>query len=594
MKKVISFFTTIFILISVCSLNAYASEYRDIVLTQEAMSENAFQTIENALAEAKDNASDNLVYRIYVPEGTYTLTKGLHIYSNTQLLLSPDTVLNRGFEEKGNMIKAGKAKNKAGTEDNNEIYYGYDGYRNILIDGGVWDSGYIGGSCAMRFAHCKNLTISNLTIKNIKNAHHIEVAATDGFNLTGCSFSGMNRTNNSSAEAVQIDILHEYEHFPDYYYYDDTPCKNVYVSGCTFTDLYSGIGTRSGVIGSYFDNINITSNTFKNISEKAISCFNYINSNISGNLIDNATMGIVFEYLPPNNISERFFKPNSGKVGNIIQNSSSSISSNTINVNRLSNTVGCCGIYVYGGEIDSREAGSCNLTKGEYFIKNLSVTGNIVSCFNSSARGIFLTGVNDSDIMSNTILGYSSANDGINAINLAASSRNAIKSNVINGTLNNGISLYGNDDANSRGNNIDSNSISSVKSYGIRIAGGSTASVKSSNSYNACGISTVCVASVNYSQNLQGVILKSLSRSSANRTLLKWYAVDDADGYKIYRSFSPNGAYRQIATVKGNKLMYVDRASRPGITYYYKISAYKSASSCAVISPSGAEYGITL
>lgn len=447
----------------------------------------------------------------------------------------------------------------------------------------------------MRFAHCKNLTISNLTIKNIKNVHHIEVAAVDGFNLLNCNFSGMNRTNNSSAEAVQIDIIHEEEHFPDYDEYDDTPCKNVYVSGCTFTDLYSGIGTRSGVIGSYFDNINITSNTFRNISEKAISCFNYRNSNISGNLIDNATMGIVFEYLPPNNISKRFFNPNSGKVGNIIQNSSSSISSNTINVNRLSNTVDCCGIYVYGGEIDSKEASSYNLTKGKYFIKNLSVRENNISCYNSSARGIFLTGVNDSDIASNNIFGYSWANDGINGINLAASSRNAVKGNVINGTLNNGISLYGNDDANSRGNNIDSNSISNVKSYGVRIAGGSTATIKSTNNFSGCGISTICVASVNYSQNLSGVSVKSLTRSSTNRTMIKWYRVDGADGYKIYRSFSPNGPYRQIATVKGNgKLMYVDKTSRPGMTYHYKISGYKSASSSTIISPSGLVYGVVL
>lgn len=586
MKKAVSFFTAFLMLISVCSLNAYASEYKDIVLSAEDMSENAYQTVEDALAEARDKASDNLVYRIYVPAGTYTLTSGLHIYSNTQLILSPDTVLNRGFEA-GNMIKAG-------TANNNENYYGYGGYRNIFIDGGVWNSGYIGGSCAMRFAHCKNLTVSNLTIKNIKNAHHIEVAAVDGFYLTNCSFSGMNRTNNSSAEAVQIDILHEYEHFPDYYYYDDTPCKNVYVSGCTFTDLYSGIGTRSGVIGSYFDNINITSNTFKNISEKAVSCFNYRNSNISDNLIDNATMGIVFEYLPPNNISERLFKPNNGKAGNIIQDSSSSISSNTINVNRLSNTVDCCGIYVYGGEIDSKEAGSYSLQKGKYFIKNLSLTENSISCYNSAARGIFLTGVNDSDVISNNIFGYSYANEGINAINLAASSRNTVKGNIINGTLNNGISLYGNDDANSKGNNIDSNNIISVKSYGIRIAGGSTASIKSSNSYNSCGISTICVASVNYSQDLSGVTIKSLTRSSGNRTLIKWYAVDGASGYKIYRSYGYNGPYRQIATVKGDKLMYVDKSSRPGLTYHYKISAYKSASSSTIISPPGLIYGVNL
>lgn len=583
MKRTISFLTAFAILLSAFSIKVYASDFRDIVLSEEDMNTNAYMTIENALAEAKSNASDNLVYRIYVPAGTYTLVSGLHIYSNTQLYLDKNTVLNRGFES-GNMIKAGLK---------GELTREYSGYKNIVIDGGVWNSQYIGESCAMRFAHCSNLAISNLTIKNIKNAHHIEVAAIDGFNLTGCTFTGTNKTNSSSAEAVQIDILHEYEHFPDYYYYDDTPCKNINVTGCTFSDLYSGIGTRSGVVGSYFENINIVGNAFRNITERAITCFNYRNSKISNNIIDNATECITFEYLPSSNISSRLFVPNSNSVGRIMMNSCSEISGNFVSVNRLS-SIECYGIYVYAGEIDSAEAKAYGIPQGKYFIKDLTVTGNSIVCQNSYARGIFLTGVYDSDITSNTLTDYSSASDGINAVNLCASSRNLIKSNVIYGTFNNGISLYGNDDGNSRGNSIDSNSINNLKSYGVRIAGGSTASIKNTNYFSNCAAGSLCIVSKNYSQNLPGVSIKSISRSSSGRALVKWYAVNGADGYKIYRSFTANGTYRQIATVKGNKLMYIDSSSRSGFTYYYKISPYYSVSSCAVISSAGAEKGTSL
>lgn len=586
--------------LSILTVNAYASGFTDIVLTQEEVDKDSYGAIENALTTAKNNASEENVYRIFVPSGTYTLMSGLHIYSNTQLYLNADTVLNRGFES-GNMIKAGLR---------GELTKEYSGYKNIVISGGVWDSGYIGketkpgeiiGSCAMRFAHCTNLTISNVTIKNIVNAHHLEIAAVDGFYLDNCAFSGMKRTNESSAEAVQIDILHDYEHFPDYYYYDDTPCKNVYVRNCTFTDLFAGVGTRSGVIGSYFDNINITGNTFNNISDKAISCFNYINSKINNNTINNATVGVVFEYLPPtDNISERFSRPYSGVIGDVIQKGqlkadcSSEINSNVINVNKLYNAFTCSAIYAYAGEIDSVESKDSGIPIGDYKIKNLTISGNSISAYHPQARGIYLTGVRESDITNNVINDASSADDGINGINLCASSANTVVGNTFSGSFNNAISLYGNNDGNSRANNIDANVINSVKSYGVRIANGSTASIKSSNAFNYCGISPLCIVSESYSQNLPGVTIKQIRKSPDGRAFIEWNGVSGASGYKLYRSFSPYSGYRQIATVKNGKTVYADKSARPGMTCYYKISPYKEVSSSAVISASGAEKGITL
>ena len=156
MKKILSFTVTLAILLSFVSLSAYASEYKDIRLTKDQLALDAFSVIEDALLKAKGNANDSLVYRIYVPSGEYNLNSGLHVHSNTQLYLDDDTVFNRSFVE-GNMLKLGKKE---------EITEKYSGYRNIVVSGGTWNSGYIGTSCAMRFAHCTNVTVQNLTIND--------------------------------------------------------------------------------------------------------------------------------------------------------------------------------------------------------------------------------------------------------------------------------------------------------------------------------------------------------------------------------------------------------------------------------------------
>lgn len=588
MKRILSFFITLALTVSFININAFASQYYDISLNQEDLQSDAYETIESALKQAKENASENLVYRIYVPKGDYILNSGLHIYSNTQLLLSPDTVLYKTFES-GNMLKAGVRE---------EHTSGYDGYKNIVVDGGVWNSGYVGDSCAMRFAHCSNLTVSNLTITNIKNAHHIEVAAVDGFNLQGCNFSGTERTTESSAEAVQIDIMHSYEHFPDYYEYDDTPCKNVTVSGCTFSDVYSGVGTRSGVVGSYFENINIVNNTFTNIEEKAVSCMNYRNSKISGNVINNATMGIVFEYLPALGVSERLYMPNDSSNGiKIVNSSMSEISSNIINVGKNVSSFYSCGIFVYGSKADNALAKEENIIAGDYSVKNISVKNNTVNCYHSESRGVFFTGVINSELVSNSINDYANANSGINGVNLCGSSKNTISSNAINGTFNNGFSLYSNDRAStaSRSNGFFSNSVNGIKSYGVRVAGNSTATIKNSNSFYNCGIYPIYISSQPISQSIGNVAVKSIVRSGRGKAMLRWKPLEGAEGYKIYRSYTPYGNYKQIATVRGNnKTHFEDKSSRFGFTYYYRISPYKTANSSVIIGEMNAENVISL
>ena len=75
------------------------------------------------------------------------------------------------------------------------------------------------------------------------------------------------------------------------------------------------------------------------------------------------------------------------------------------------------GIYAYGGKIDAQTAAGKGVINcaGDYTISDLSISNNTVNCSSSESRGIFVTGVNNSEIVSNRLTDYASAENGINA-----------------------------------------------------------------------------------------------------------------------------------------------------------------------------------
>lgn len=572
MKKLFSFILSFLMCISFICVNAYADEasYVLIKITQEEMDNDAFYAIESALKEAKNNASDNYKYKIIVPSGKYTLTSGLHIYSNTILVLQNDTVLKRGFDS-GNMIKAG-------IKD--EINSKYKGYKDITIQGGIWDSLNIGESCAMRFAHCTNLTLKNVTVKNVRNAHHIETAAVNGLYITDCIFNGYERTKNTSGEAVQLDIIHNPNHFPDYGEYDDTPCKNVYIKGCQFKNVFSGVGTRSGVIGSYFDNIQILSNTFSNIDDKAISCFNYKNCKIKNNTIKNATVGIFFEYFPVKNLTEKLYMPNdANKKIKMNKASNTIISNNEIVVKKRSSYNDSCGITVFGSELKNEDAQKYKLAAGKYYIYDINISKNKITTKSSESRGMILGGVKNSKISSNDIVCKAASKSGINGINLTQCTNNLIYKNNINGKFSNAVSVYNQ----SKKIELKANSIKGVSAYGIYVSSDSSAQVYSTNKISASNAQLLAddEKADLFSKNAK---IKRTSVSKKHKAELSWNKVKGASGYYVYRSDKKNGSYEKIAAVKGaSSTSYTDNTTKKNKKYYYKICPYKKVNSTVLI-----------
>lgn len=574
MKKIISLLLALAVMfsLSLTGTAAFAAEikYSDIVIGdgelsetgENAASDNA-KVIQAAFDEAKNKASDKNRYRIYFPKGEYHINTTLNIFSNTELYLDEKTTLVQDAPKGQNIVKAG---------DFSQKHILYNGFRNIKIDGGKWDMQF-NGSCAMRFGHCTNLSINNVNITNIMDAHHIEAAAVDTLSITDSTFTSSLRRGSNSCEAIQLDILHDSKHFPGFEEFDDTPNKNVTISGCTFSNLHSGIGTRSAVVSKYFDNVVIENNKFENIREKAISCFNYKNSKIINNTFTNVNSGICFEYLPNNFFgaySQRMYIANDKSIGKINSKSSTVISGNVMNIKQMAKS--SYGIYAYGAKIDASTAKANGVVAGDYTISDLSIDNNTINVEENSSesRGIYITGVNKSEISSNTLTDYSSAKDGINGINICASQKNVIKNNNISGTFNNGISIFNKPFPGSKNLLITSNSISGVKSFGIRVAESSYATIKSDNNISA-GESPLCLYSQNYSQNVPTPSVKSKGYSLRNKPLIRFSSLNGSAGYKVSRS-AYNGTFKEIATVYGENLNFEDKSSTAFSKNYYRVT----------------------
>jgi hypothetical protein len=574
LKKIISLLLALAVMfsLSLTGTAAFAAEikYSDIVIGdgelsetgENAASDNA-KVIQAAFDEAKNKASDKNRYRIYFPKGEYHINTTLNIFSNTELYLDEKTTLVQDAPKGQNIVKAG---------DFSQKHILYNGFRNIKIDGGKWDMQF-NGSCAMRFGHCTNLSIRNVNITNILDAHHIEAAAVDTLSITDSTFTSSLRRGSNSCEAIQLDILHDSKHFPGFEEFDDTPNKNVTISGCTFSNLHSGIGTRSAVVSKYFDNVVIENNKFENIQEKAISCFNYKNSKIINNTFTNVNSGICFEYLPNNFFgaySQRMYIANDKSIGKINSKSSTVISGNVMNIKQMAES--SYGIYAYGAKVDASTAKANGIVAGDYTINDLSIDNNTITVEENSSKsyGIYITGVNKSEISSNTLTDYSSAKDGINGINICASKKNVIKNNNISGAFNNGISIFNKSFPGSKNLLITSNSISGVKSYGIRVAESSYATIKSDNNISA-GLSPLCLYSQNYSQNVPTPSVKSKGYSLRNKPLIRFSSLNGSAGYKVSRS-AYNGTFKEIATVYGENLNFEDKSSTAFSKNYYRVT----------------------
>ncbi len=255
----------------------------------------------------KDDAYEHLI--INIPAGTYQLDRTLYISSNTTIKASQQAY----FEKQdiyGAMLE-GRVVNDKG---------GYGACKNITVEGGVWDSKAVikekTGTETFRFIHCSGVTIRDAQLCNVPEGSHLIVfSGTQEALVENCKFYGYGDGlgGKSPKEAIQLDVAHDVKITPTFQEikWDDLPCRAITVTGCEFYDYSRAFGSHTAVKGIYHDNIVFKNNSIKNMSDTAVKLFNYTNTTISGNTVENCGWGIfIYTFLDVDEEdSPAFLKP---------------------------------------------------------------------------------------------------------------------------------------------------------------------------------------------------------------------------------------------------------------------------------------------
>lgn len=464
---------------------------------------NFCKALNKALDVARKKAKAKKKAKVTISKGNYKLDRTIKIYSNTILKAKKCR-----FKYYGNLLRNGYNKKKSSAS-------GYKGASNITIDGGTWDAAVpysqAGTSnwrimhSTFRFAHCKNITIKNCTFKNNYNCHDIEFGGVQKGKITKCKFNnnkGVNVfKNDGGRESIQLDV-NTSEAMPEFKKYDNTTCKDITLSYCSFKNKFRAIGSHHAVLGNAFNNINVHHNTFKNIGGITVYGVYWTNSKIYSNKFDSVGTGIDIRSMTTGSGYNFYNNKNLSYTSceNVVKNSKIYIYDNNISLRKSDNTyTRACGVRVMGEHyaekdtktgvnagtyniynvnigVDSKKASKPNTIKGNLaagiqlncavnsLVKNNSV--NASDSVTNSSNGIEIKGCEKTLVESNTVKNGKQKNArGVWITNTAAGIKNnniTVTNNIISSFLDSGIYAY-----NTFNSKIEKNTISDCDNTGV-------------------------------------------------------------------------------------------------------------------------------
>lgn len=222
-----------------------------------------------AIQKALDQASEDQITVVTIPNGTYYISKALYIQSNTVIQMSKKAVIRRMNSALGkNMLRTTDSKHKS---DN---IGGYKLAHDITISGGTWDGGNIkkakSSTNLIYIGHSTNITINNITLKNCYGAHAIELAGVKNGVVRNCKISGFRYDSDMfTSEAIQIDTCYKSKSDGKWapgFKVDKTESKNILIEKNTITDYPRGVGVHHNLKGHQISNITIRNNKFNRSS----------------------------------------------------------------------------------------------------------------------------------------------------------------------------------------------------------------------------------------------------------------------------------------------------------------------------------------
>ncbi len=488
-----------------------------------------YGAIRDALAKAKET---NSAITVVIPAGTYHISQSLLIYSNTTIQASGATIISTNPE--GSMISAGHLENGeiCTGASSNCTHGGYSQIQNVTIDGGIWDKNDLGGeedSSIFMFRHGSGITVKNATLKNCTN-HMLNLSGTEKAVVENVTFSGhVEYTGHDTGfwggeskedrlkaiEAIHLDYITT-KGEDHCYPYDNTPCRDITVSGCLFQNVFAGVGTHHLPAAGKASNIKINNNIFNGIKGPCIYAYGF-----NGITTDSNETRNVAEFLESSG-SEINVLNNKNVPGNIYaSDSSGTISGNSFTCSGVSGDTPC--IYLRNSN-------------------SMVVSGNEIN--DSKGNGITLEAGGTVTVKENTIRRASKA--GIFASDNVTLIAN---NNIIDTIKENGIHVLKNSKLNAAGNTIQN-----VLQSGILLnSSRDNCEVNGNNKISNTGISGIFIDS-----NCKNVLVST--NEITNTTANAIYMINSSSGKiqnNTINASKTNGIRidsNSVATIEGNKI----------------------------------------
>ncbi|EIT87102.1 hypothetical protein A374_02574 [Fictibacillus macauensis ZFHKF-1] len=230
--------------------------------------------------------------------GTYTISNTVYIPSHVKIILDGATI-KKGVKTGTSRFPASKsifqliAPSKAAKHG---VYGKYDGEKNIAILGkhkASIDLGYADTTFAIIAGHNQNVTIENITFRNMHSGHFIEMDATKGALIKGNRFLNSVASVDKNKEAINLDTPDRSTKgwSQEWSKFDCTANKDITIENNQFYNLDRSIGTHKYSGGSYHDHIVVKHNDIEKMREDAIRVMNWSHAEISDNTIHNVAGG---------------------------------------------------------------------------------------------------------------------------------------------------------------------------------------------------------------------------------------------------------------------------------------------------------------
>lgn len=235
-----------------------------------------------------------------IKKGTYNIPCTLYVPSNVTINLKKGAILKKTKKTGTKKLKATKTMfelvTPAKSTKKNKVKK-YAGTSKVVFFGdknSAMDMNNIAGATAIVMGHNKKVSVSGITFRNMKREPLITIAASKNVTIDNCTFVGYTKAStNKEQYAISLEIPDEVTGSFAYSWSknDKTDNKNIVINDCTFTGVYTAIGSSKYTEEVYHNTVKVTNNTFMDTVGNVIKVLNWSTSEISGNTFDNVALG---------------------------------------------------------------------------------------------------------------------------------------------------------------------------------------------------------------------------------------------------------------------------------------------------------------